>query len=82
MGKFKKKTVKKKWNFEQFEIVKIISNDANTYESWRGLGNAEKLGDAEIKSYGMSLKVRWLNHVFYTTTEPGVNHFLSFYIVK
>ena len=58
MGKVKKKTNRKKWDFEQFELVKVIWNDATADESWMGLEDAGKLADAEIESYGMFLKVR------------------------
>lgn len=58
MGKVKKKTNRKKWDFEQFELVKVIWNDATADDHWMGLEDADKLADAEIESYGMFLRVR------------------------
>ena len=58
MGKVKKKTFKKKWDFEQFELVRVVQDDATADESWIGLDDAGKLADSEIESYGMFLKVR------------------------
>ena len=45
-------------NFEQFELVRVVWDDATADESWMGLEDAAKLGDAEIESYGMFLKLR------------------------
>ena len=58
MGKVKKKTTRKKWDFDQFELVRVVWNDATADDQWMGLEDASKLADAEIKSYGMFLKVR------------------------
>ena len=58
MGKVKKKTMKKKWDFEQFELVRVVWDDATADEAWMGLEDAGKLPDAEIESYGMFLRVR------------------------
>ena len=58
MGKVKKKTSKKKWDFEQFELVRVVWVDATADESWMGLEDAKKLADAEIESYGMFLRTR------------------------
>ena len=55
MGKVKKKTPKKKWDCEQFELVRVVWDDATADESWMGLEDAKKLADAEIESYGMFL---------------------------
>ena len=58
MGKVKKKTTKKKWNFEQFELVRVVWDNATVDDQWMGLEDASKLADAKIESYGMFLKVR------------------------
>ena len=58
MGKVKKKTARKKWDFDQFELVRVVWNDATADDQWMGLEDASKLADAEIESYGMFLKVR------------------------
>ena len=58
MGKVKKKTNRKKWYFEQFELVRVVWDNATTDESWMSLEDAAKLGDAEIESPGIFLKIR------------------------
>ena len=70
MGKTKKKSNRKKWNFEQFELVRVVWDDATADESWMGLEDADKLADAEIESYGMFLRVRGK---CFPSAESGAN---------
>ena len=82
MDKVKKKTSKKKWNFEQFELVRVVWDDATADESWMGLEDADKLADAEIESYGMFLRVRgkylYIQGVSYPNTTAALAHLFQF----
>ena len=82
MGKVKKKTNRKKWDFEQFELVKVIWNDATADDHWMGLEEADKLADAEIESYGMFLRVRgkylYIQGVSYPNTTAALAHRFQF----
>ena len=49
MGKTKKKPNGKKWNFEQFELVRVVLDDATTDESWMGLTDSDyKIGRESV----------------------------------
>ena len=51
MAKVKKKVNRKKWDSEQFELVRVVWDEATADESWMSLEDAAKLGDAEIESH-------------------------------
>ena len=50
MGRVKKKTTKKKWDFEQFKFVGVILDDAIADENLMGAEDLEKSQDGEIES--------------------------------
>ena len=47
MGKVKKKKNRKKWDFEQFDLVIVVRNDAIANNPWMGLEDVSKLAERD-----------------------------------